>query len=258
MSRIDFGNMAPEPARPRKRGLRVVLGLTLAPTLFCVVFSLLPSLTGLESVTLSQLQACPAVVSALGQPMARSWLGLSYGSVSSRSGRGSANWVFPVRGSRGRGRVELYARKQDGQWRLSSAMVTTGGTTIDAIRCAPAVTAASIRPAHADAFVASVAGTPGVAVGDACTIDLRRGDASYACRVQVRCGAIDVYGSGTTGWIRPCGPDATGALEARDTLASPADRDPTLELHFGTGQAVITDQTSRGTWALTLTFPPQH
>ncbi len=245
-------------AKSRRNILRITLALTVGPTFFFLLFGKIPAFMGFESVTLATLASCPTAVATLGQPMRRSWMGFSYGGSSSGGGRGRANWTFPVQGPRGRGSVELNAREQGGQWILSSLVLTAGGRTLDAIRCAPAVTAAAIRASHAEASVTSVIGTAsGVAVGDTCSVDLRPGDTTYTCRAEVRCGSTTLYGGGTVGWIRSCGPDASGALEARDPIATPLDRDPTLDLRFGTGQVVISDQTPRGAWVVTMSFAPQ-
>ncbi|MEI8258631.1 MAG: cytochrome c oxidase assembly factor Coa1 family protein, partial [Deltaproteobacteria bacterium] len=183
-------------AKSRRKIMRIALAVTVGPAFFFLVFGAAPAFIGFEAVTLRTLESCPAVVTALGQPIRRTWLGLSYGNTQTGGGRGHANWVFPVRGPRGRASIELNARETGGQWSLSSLVITTAQGTLDAIRCAPVVTAASIRATHADATVATVVGAPGVAVGDSCRIDVRPGDSTYACRAEIRCGSTTLYGGG--------------------------------------------------------------
>lgn len=213
-----------------------------------------PGIMGFEQPVVTALRQCPLAVNLLGSPIERA-LGLSYGSSGSEDENGRVQWSFPVRGAIGAGRADLFAVERRHVWTLLSLRLTVGDRPIDALRCAAVVTPAMVHAAHWSATVASVTGHAGVAVGDACAVELSPGRDPFVCRVQVRCGATTLYGAGTSGWVRECGPDGNGAFAVRDPLASDVDRDPTLDLRAGDGAATITD-TTRGAWRVTLSFAP--
>jgi hypothetical protein len=214
-----------------------------------------PSCIGFEEPTLRALEACPIAVSMLGSPITRSAVGMSCGNAETGDTSGEASWQFPVHGSRGSGSVSVDAVENESVWRVRRLELTVGDRTIDALFCGEIATPESVRPMRLNGTATVVVGTSGVAVNDACSIDIRRGEDPFPCRVEVRCGSRVIYGAGSTGWTQ-CGPDRQGSFTVRDRDGTANGGDPTLDLHVGHGEAILTDQTENGPWLVTIRFPP--
>lgn len=244
-----------EQRSPLRRALGIALGVAMWPV-FILAFGAAPACMGFEDVTVSAIEGCPAAVELLGTPVSRSWLGLSCGNAETEGDFGHASWDFPVAGPRGRGSVSVVAEQRGGPWRLLSGSLESGDTTIDLVSCTVGGPIA-VAPAAFDATVTSIIGTPGVASGDTCHVDVGPGDGPWPCHVVITCGGVAIYGAGTTGWTG-CGREPDGSLRVRDTSPTPDGGDPTLDLQLGAGTAVLTDETATGTWVVQLAFPAQR
>lgn len=221
---------------------------------FFFIFSGAPACMGFEEPTLSAIEGCPLAVEQLGTPVARSWMGMSCGNAETSDDFGNASWSFPVAGPRGSGSVDVVAEKRGGPWRLLSLQLDVNGRTIDVLSCSGGGPV-SVTPTTLAATAESVIGSPGVAQGGACTIQLGPGNGPFPCRVQVSCGDRVIYGGENQGFSH-CSSDPTHGLHVHDPAATPADGDPTMDLQLSAGTAVLTDEVSGGTWVVSLRFTP--
>jgi hypothetical protein len=73
----------------------------------------------------ARARSSPAVVEALGEPVATRWW--VTGSIHVTNREGSARLAVPIRGPRGKGMVLLEADKRDGAWRYSLLEVAVDG-----------------------------------------------------------------------------------------------------------------------------------
>jgi hypothetical protein len=229
-------------------------GLAIWP-LIIFAFSGAPACFGFESPTLQAIEACPAAVEALGTPVGRSWLGLSCGGAETSGDSGNASWTFPVAGPRGSGSIDVVATQIGGRWTLSSAVLDTGGGTIDVLTCTTGG-GGGIAAATYEGTVRTTIGAAPASVGDACRIEVTPSSGgSYPCRVVVACDGRTLYGAGTTGYLA-CGLDTSRALTARDDSPTPNGGDPMLDLRASHGEVIVHDQAPAGAWAVSIAFTP--
>jgi hypothetical protein len=243
------------PFRSRLTGkLAAIVGIVvIAPIIFFVSDSV-PSCMGFDAPALRQIEQCPLAVEALGAPVSRSWLGFSCGNAKENGSSGHANWTFPVTGPRGHGSLDVSAVQRGGSWTLRRAMLETDRGTIDVLTCSGGGPL-NVQPARFHARVTSTLGQPQVAVGDSCDVSIEAAPPGGVqnCRVRIDCGGRFLYGSGTSGYAR-CNADQSGAVVARDDQPTSSGGDPTLDLQVARHEAIVTDQTSSGTWVVQLSL----
>jgi hypothetical protein len=75
-------------------------------------------------LTLNKAQASPCVTNALGSPLKPGWM--MEGSITESSIEGSADLTIPVRGPKGKGNLDMRAKKVSGNWRIDSLVFTHG------------------------------------------------------------------------------------------------------------------------------------
>jgi hypothetical protein len=119
-----------EPPGLSKRGK---LGIGTLATASLVVFFVIPLFLAVEAMmrssdayklTLNTAQASPCVTSALGLPLEPGWM--MEGGITESSVEGSAELSIPVRGPKGKGSLDVQAKKQKGNWRIDSLIFTHG------------------------------------------------------------------------------------------------------------------------------------
>jgi hypothetical protein len=75
-------------------------------------------------LTMSTAQASPCVVNALGSALESGWM--MTGSLQESSIEGSADLSIPVRGPKGKGNLDVQAKKLSGNWRIDSLVFSHG------------------------------------------------------------------------------------------------------------------------------------
>lgn len=119
-----------EPPGLSKRG-KVGIGTLVVVSLF--VLFVVPLFVGVGSImrssdaynlAMSTAQASPCVASALGSPLEPGWM--IEGNIDQSSIKGSAELSIQVRGPKGKGNLNVEAKKQDGTWRIDSLVFTHG------------------------------------------------------------------------------------------------------------------------------------
>jgi hypothetical protein len=73
------------------------------------------------TMTLKEAQNSPCVAAELGVPLNPGWM--TTGGTEESSTEGSADLRIPVHGSKGKGRLELEAEKQNGVWKITSLVL---------------------------------------------------------------------------------------------------------------------------------------
>jgi hypothetical protein len=237
---------------PVRRAAAVLGGVVMLP-MFLVVFSGAPSCMGFGPAAIDVVRQCPTAVTALGESIGPSYLGLSCGNAETEDDDGQASWSFPIAGSHARGTLEVDGVEHGGRWRFHRIDLTTGGHTIDVIACAAGGTGEPVTVTHqsVEGTVSAVVGHSSVTNGASCTITIDPSDGADSCRVNVTCGGSTLYGGGTQGYGH-CSGDATGAIAMRDGNPTSVDGDPMLDLDVGRHEVVITDQDTQGTWVVTI------
>lgn len=241
----------PRPPRTRQRLLGLLIGIVLWPTIFVALTSA-PACMGFEGATIQAIESCPRATEILGTPVTRSWIGMSCGNAETADDTGDASWTFPVSGPRGSGSIDVYATRRGGPWIVHRATLEAEGTTIDVTSCTEGGPIAITEQRHT-ATVTQVIGSPGVEQGGRCTIAITPSSGGpYNCRIQIDCGATNLYGSRSSNGYASCGSGAGGGLVARDDTPTPQGGDPTLDLRLGDGEVILTDQTGAGTWVVEM------
>lgn len=119
-----------EPPGLSKRG-KLGIGTLVVVSLF--VLFVVPLFFGVDAMmrksaayklTMKTAQDSPCVTSALGSPLEPGWM--MGGSFTESSGEGSAELSIPVRGPKGKGNLDVEAKKQDGNWKIDSLVFTHG------------------------------------------------------------------------------------------------------------------------------------
>lgn len=111
------------------------LGIGTLAAASLAVFFVMPLFFGVEEMmrrsdayklTLNTAQASPCVTRALGAPLEPGWM--MGGSITESSIDGSAELSIPVRGPKGKGNLDVQAKKVSGNWRIDSLVLTHGTT----------------------------------------------------------------------------------------------------------------------------------
>jgi len=119
-----------EPPGLSKRGRLGIV--TLAAASF-VVFFVVPLFFAVGAMmrssdayklTLNTAQASPCVTNTLGVPLEPGWM--MGGSITESSIEGSAELSIPVKGPKGKGSLDVQAKKLNGNWRIDSLIFTHG------------------------------------------------------------------------------------------------------------------------------------
>lgn len=97
---------------------------------------------------LKAVSDCPAAVGLLGKDVGRSYVGLTWGSSTTTSGFGQAQWRTPVKGDRETGILRYVAEKHAGVWQILRAQVTSGDRMVSVVPCESGGTGTS-RPGDA-------------------------------------------------------------------------------------------------------------
>ncbi len=74
-------------------------------------------------LTLNTAQASPCVTDALGSPLEPGWI---TGGITESSIEGSAEFSIPVKGPKGKGNLDVQAKKLNGNWRIDTLVFTHG------------------------------------------------------------------------------------------------------------------------------------
>lgn len=118
-----------EPPGLSKRGKLGVGTLTSASfvvlfmvPLFFAIGSMMRS-SDAYKLTLNTAQASPCVIDALGSPLETGWM---MGSITESSIEGSAELSIPVKGPKGKGSLDVQAKKLNGNWRIDTLVFTHG------------------------------------------------------------------------------------------------------------------------------------
>lgn len=119
-----------EPPGLSKRGKQGVgilavtsIGLLFVVPLFFAVDAMMKN-SDAYKLTMSTAQASPCVVSSLGSPIQTGWL--MTGGIEESGAEGSANLSIPVSGPKGKGNLDVQAKKLDGSWRINTLVFTHG------------------------------------------------------------------------------------------------------------------------------------
>jgi len=119
-----------EPPGLTKRGKLGIGALAIASIVaFCVIplfFAVEGEIRSSDAykLTLNTAKASPCVARALGSPVEPGWM--MEGSVTESSVEGSAALSIPVRGPKGKGNLDVQAKKLNGEWRIDSLVFTHG------------------------------------------------------------------------------------------------------------------------------------
>ena len=124
---------AGEWIQPSGLSARKKLGIAVLVPASLVVLFVIPLFFAVGSImrasddyklTMSTAQASPCVVNAIGSPLESGWM--MTGSTQESSIEGSADLSIPVRGPKGRGSLEVQAKKLNGNWRIDSLVFSHG------------------------------------------------------------------------------------------------------------------------------------
>jgi hypothetical protein len=120
------GKMNAQPRGLSRMGVAwIVLGAFSTFALFIIsVFALVEGMmraTGAYSMAMTQAEDSPCVVQALGSPLTVEWM--ISGNTNENGDDGSANLSIPVHGPKGKGTLDLDARKLNGAWKIRSLVL---------------------------------------------------------------------------------------------------------------------------------------
>ena len=120
------------------------------------------------------------------------------------------------------------------------------------VAAAVAITAAALlstagcmhtaEPVSRAGQVSAARGRAGVAVGEACSIDVTaEARSNLNCRVTIRCGERTLFGGPLLGGYAECGVTGKQYSSALDPMPSARDGDPMLELDLARRTAKVAD-----------------
>jgi hypothetical protein len=101
-----------------------LFALFVIPLLFAIDAEMRNS--GAYKLSVNTAQASPCVTSILGSPFKPGWM--TSGSIQESSIEGSADLSIPVTGPKGKGNLDVRAKKLNGSWNLNSLIFTHGPT----------------------------------------------------------------------------------------------------------------------------------
>lgn len=107
-------------------GILTTLGLFIGGLMFTVERTFQSS--EIYQTSLKEAQNSPCVTASLGSPLTPGW-GTS-GRIEESREKGSANLSIPVHGSKGKGSLDLTAKKQGGVWKIDSLVLVHGAVQI--------------------------------------------------------------------------------------------------------------------------------
>jgi hypothetical protein len=118
----------PPPPLPKPRPklwVQITIALTacvLVIAIFvCAVFLVVEKMfrsSDAYTMALSRAEASPCITAKLGNPIVAK--GMISGNISENGANGSADFEIPVRGSRGRGELDVSAIRTDGSWTITT------------------------------------------------------------------------------------------------------------------------------------------
>lgn len=124
----------PELTKRGKQGVGILavasLGLLFVVPLFVGVNAMMKS-SDAYKLTISTAQASPCIVSSLGSPVEPGWI--VTGGIQESDNGGSANLSIPVSGPKGKGSLDVRAKKLGGSWRIDSLVFTDGASPLSII-----------------------------------------------------------------------------------------------------------------------------
>ena len=140
--------------------LILLFGVGIAAFVLAMVFGVTFRMSGSYRQALAAVQSDPAVVEALGAPVAASW-GVISGSLSCSGSACHADYTIPIHGSKKSGRLRVTSYSEgvtfgnDGTWTLSAWVVVDNGATLTLTT--PPTPAPTLSAAQIDATAGAVA-----------------------------------------------------------------------------------------------------
>jgi hypothetical protein len=117
----------PGLSRRMKMGVCMLAGVSLV-TLFAIpLFFAIEGMmrhSDAYKLTLNTAQASPCVTRSLGSPLETSWM--TEGNITESAFEGSADLSIPVKGPKGKGDLDVQAKKVNGVWKIVSLVLTRG------------------------------------------------------------------------------------------------------------------------------------
>jgi len=152
--------------------LILLFGVGIAAFVMAMVFGVTFRMSGSYRQALAAAQSDPAVVEALGAPVAASF-GVITGELSCGGGACRANYFVPIHGSKRGGQLRVYSRSEgatlgnEGTWHLDAIVAVDGGEIIELNSSSPPVAEATpaptLSPAQIDATAGAVARATNIA-----------------------------------------------------------------------------------------------
>jgi hypothetical protein len=140
----DASTGEPPPGLSKKRKIWLAAAIVASVALFCGPLSVAieNEVSSLEiyKITLKKAQNSPCIAEKLGIPITPRWG--AGGSWQEGNTDGSASLNIPVRGPKGKGRLEMSAEKQNGIWKITSLALTRDA---ERIQIEPPVSATSCQ-----------------------------------------------------------------------------------------------------------------
>ena len=124
LAAVEFGWLGWYLMRPRVRhAFAASLAVLFVIPLFFAVDEMMRR-SDAYKLTLNTAQASPCVTKALGSPLEPGWM--MGGSITESSIEGFAELRIPIRGPKGKGNLDVQAKKVSGNWRIDSLVFTHG------------------------------------------------------------------------------------------------------------------------------------
>jgi hypothetical protein len=123
--------------RTRRSTNRILSGIGVVILVGLVLFGapVMNHLDGGYEPAMEAINACPRATEALGAPIVQSFVGMSCGGSKTSSSFGRANWRISVKGSKASGRYQYVARNNGSGWRVLSAELSVGDSSIGVVPC---------------------------------------------------------------------------------------------------------------------------
>lgn len=187
-----------------------------------------------EGDLIAMVRACPLALETVGDDFQRRRFGWQPENGDNLPKLIILNRTVLLRGRGGDARIVASAVRDKGRvpppWRIRSASLEKGGTSIDLRHCAEASPRGLHLPRTFQTTVAATAGSATVPTGSACTVKVEPTHAIYPCRVTLDCN-VPLPGPSTLD--APCGyvidRNQTHALVAKTTDLPCDCTDPTVD-----------------------------